>query len=139
MFGVMMLHQVTMAAGQGPKLDWVNVVSIDNAPAPGMAKSVFVADLDLCVAADSSGLLYVIGNKCPPANQPLSFSKVVDKTIKDPVLGTVVDLETGDVLDWCPSLLGKLLGPLLGPAPPNAGVVPYKVGYRLVLRWGYPL
>ncbi|CAM9644219.1 unnamed protein product, partial [Sphacelaria rigidula] len=100
-----------MAAARGGKerYDWIDVIAIKDAPAPGTATSVFAADLDLCVAADDSGLLYVIGNKCPPANQPLSFSKVVNKTIKDPVLGTVIDLETGDVLEWCPSLLGKLL------------------------------
>lgn len=120
-----------MAAARGGKerYDWIDVIAIKDAPAPGTATSVFAADLDLCVAADDSGLLYVIGNKCPPANQPLSFSKVVNKTIKDPVLGTVIDLETGDVLEWCPSLLGKLLRPILGSAPADAGVVPFKVSF----------
>lgn len=58
------------------KFEWVPVVPIKEAPSPGTAKSVFVSDLDLCVAADEQGLLYVLGNKCPPANQPLSFSLV---------------------------------------------------------------
>lgn len=66
-----------MAAGKSQsKFEWVPVVPINEAPSPGTAKSVFVADLDLCVAADEKGLLYVLGNKCPPANQPLSFSLV---------------------------------------------------------------
>lgn len=109
------------------KFDWVPILSISEAPAPGTAKSVFTSDLDLCVAADENGLLYVLGNKCPPANQPLSFSTVSNNIIKDPVLGTKIDIETGDVVQWCPSLLGKLLGPILGPKPENAGVPTFKV------------
>ncbi|CAM9304870.1 unnamed protein product [Hapterophycus canaliculatus] len=118
-----------MMAAKKPQqgFEWVPVVPIDEAPSPGTAKSVFVSDLDLCVAADEKGLLYVLGNKCPPANQPLSFSLVVNGCIKDPVLGTKIDVETGDVVDWCPSLLGKLLGPILGPEPENAGVNVFKV------------
>ena len=66
-----------MMAGPPPaKFDWVPIVSLKEAPSPGTAKSVFVTDLDLCIAADDKGLLYVLGNKCPPANQPLSFSLV---------------------------------------------------------------
>lgn len=47
--------------------------------------------------------------------------------IKDPVLGTKIDIETGDVVEWCPSLLGKLLSPILGAQPENAGVNVFKV------------
>jgi len=67
-----------MMAGGTPqaKFEWVPVVPLKEAPEPGTAKSFFVTDLDLCVAADDKGLLYVLGNKCPPANQPLSFSLV---------------------------------------------------------------
>lgn len=65
-----------MAAKSQTKFDWVPVLAINDAPSSGTAKSVFVSDLDLCVAADEKGLLYVLGNKCPPANQPLSFSLV---------------------------------------------------------------
>lgn len=109
------------------KFDWVPILPISEAPAPGTAKSVFTSDLDLCVAADENGLLYVLGNKCPPANQPLSFSTVSNNIIKDPVLGTKIDIETGDVVQWCPSLVGKLLSPILGPKPDNAGVPTFKV------------
>eukprot|EP00903_Cladosiphon_okamuranus_P021661 g19915.t1 len=116
-----------MAGKPQAKFEWIPVVPLNAAPEPGTAKSVFVADLDLCVAADEKGLLYVLGNKCPPANQPLSFSLVVNGVIKDPVLGTKIDIETGDVVEWCPSLLGKLLSPLLGPEPENAGVNVFKV------------
>lgn len=65
-----------MAGKPQTKFEWVPVVPMNEAPSPGTAKSVFVSDLDLCVAADDKGLLYVLGNKCPPANQPLSFSLV---------------------------------------------------------------
>ncbi|CBN79363.1 conserved unknown protein [Ectocarpus siliculosus] len=106
---------------------WVPILPIDEAPTPGTAKSVYVADLDLCVAADERGLLYVLGNKCPPANQPLSFSLVSNNIIKDPVLGTKIDIETGDVIEWCPNLLGKLLSPILGAQPENAGVQTFVV------------
>ncbi|CAN0276169.1 unnamed protein product [Ascophyllum nodosum] len=109
------------------KFDWVPILEISDAPAPGKAKSVFAADLDLCVAADESGLLYVLGNKCPPTNQPLSFSPVVNNMIKDPVLGTTINIETGDVVDWCPSFLGKVLSPLLGSKPDGAGVATFQV------------
>lgn len=119
--------QVTMAAAGATKFQWVKILPLSDAPAPGTTKSVFAADLDLCIAADDAGLLYVVGNKCPPANQPLSFSAVVNKCVKDPVLGTKIDLETGGIVDWCPSLLGKLLTPLVGPEPENGGVPAYKV------------
>lgn len=116
-----------MAAAPKEQFKWVKILPISEAPAPGTCTSAFAADLDLCVAADASGLLYVVGNKCPPANQPLSFSPVVDKCVKDPIFGTKIDLETGGIVDWCPSLLGKLLGPILGPEPENGGVFAYKV------------
>lgn len=59
---------------------------------------------------------------------------MVNNCLKDPVLGTKIDVETGDVVEWCPSLLGKLLSPILGPEPENAGVNVFKVG--LEKNWG---
>lgn len=53
--------------------------------------------------------------------------QVVNGIIKDPVLGTKIDIETGDVVEWCPSFLGKLLSPILGAEPENAGVNVFKV------------
>lgn len=94
------IPQVTMVAAkkQQQASEWVPVIPIDNAPSPGTAKSVFVADLDLCVAADEKGLLYVLGNKCPPANQPLSFSLVSH---------AVVDIIAGWVAVVCDTTVGK--------------------------------
>lgn len=56
--------------------------------------------------------------------------QVVNGVIKDPVLGTKIDIETGDVVEWCPSFLGKLLSPILGPEPENAGVNVFKVRFQ---------
>ena len=56
--------------------------------------------------------------------------QVVNGVIKDPVLGTKIDVETGDVVEWCPSFLGKLLSPILGPEPENAGVNVFKVRFQ---------
>lgn len=117
-----------MAAGvKKDKLQWVPLLPVAEVPARGTAKSIVVSDLDLCVAVSNSGALHVIGNKCPPANQPLSFSPVEENIIKDPVLGTKIDIRTGDVIEWCPSVVGKLLSPILGAKPENAGVQVFKV------------
>lgn len=59
---------------------------------------------------------------------------MVNNCVKDPVLGTKIDIETGDVVEWCPSLLGKLLGPILGPEPEDAGVNVFKVGPNSVVH-----
>ncbi|CAN0013994.1 unnamed protein product [Discosporangium mesarthrocarpum] len=123
----MQVRMATSPAGAKEKYEWVKVLPMSEAPGPGTAKSVYVSDLDLCVAASSSGLLYVIGNKCPPANQPLSFSPVVGDCITDPVFGTKIDMETGEAVDWCPSFLGKVLSPIFGSAPEGPAVPVYKV------------
>lgn len=115
-------------------LQWVPVLPLDEAPTPGTTKAVFIADLDLCIAADAQGLLFVLGNKCPPTNQPLSFGTVSGNYLKDPVLGTKVDIETGEALEWCPSILGKLLRPILGPKPDGPVVPTFKVNRRGVLH-----
>merc|ERR1712087_321617 len=78
----------------------------------------------ICIAVDPRGAVYALGDKCPPVNQPLSFGKVDDDgTISDPVLGTKFSLRTGEVVSWCPTGLGKLLGGLFDPV----GVPTYPV------------
>ena len=65
--------------------------------------------LAICVAVDQNGSVYCLGDKCPPVNQPLSFGKVSDGCIEDPVLGTKFNLKTGQVQGpWCPSGIGKV-------------------------------
>ncbi len=97
----------------------------------------------LLVLRASAALSSALGFTCPLHN-PLSLmafgcvsrshtdailvEQVVNQCLKDPVLGTKIDIETGDVVEWCPSLLGRLLSPILGPEPENAGVNVFKVG-----------
>ena len=40
-----------------------------------------------------------------------------------------VDIETGEALEWCPSILGKLLRPILGPKPDGPVVPTFKVSH----------
>jgi len=103
------------AAKYKPALKYVPVISKDQAPKPGTATSGIAGGLAICVACSPSGQLYALGDKCPPVNQPLSFGKVTKDTIEDPVLGTKFSLKSGEVVAWCPSGLGKLLGGLFEP------------------------
>ena len=96
-----------------PKLQYVPCITSDELPAPGKATSGIAGGLAICIAVDEKGAVYALGDKCPPVNQPLSFGKVAEGTIQDPVLGTKFSLKTGEVVgEWCPSGIGKLLGGL---------------------------
>jgi len=97
------------------KLVYVPCISTDDLPAPGSATSGVAGGLAICIAVDEKGSVYALGDKCPPVNQPLSFGKVKGGTISDPVLGTTFDLKTGEVVNWCPSGLGKLIGGIFDP------------------------
>ena len=115
-----------MAAIQ-PKLAYVPCIRVSDLPAPGGATSGVAGGLAVCVAVDPSGSVFALGDKCPPVNQPLSFGKVnSDGTIQDPVLGTKFSLRTGDVVDWCPSGIGKIIGGAFTPI----GVATYPVRQR---------
>eukprot|EP00543_Licmophora_paradoxa_P001569 CAMPEP_0202443704 /NCGR_PEP_ID=MMETSP1360-20130828/2889_1 /ASSEMBLY_ACC=CAM_ASM_000848 /TAXON_ID=515479 /ORGANISM="Licmophora paradoxa, Strain CCMP2313" /LENGTH=181 /DNA_ID=CAMNT_0049059451 /DNA_START=40 /DNA_END=585 /DNA_ORIENTATION=- len=98
------------------KLTYVPCISLKDLPKPGSATSGVAGGLAICVAVDPKGSVYALGDKCPPVNQPLSFGKVnSDGTIQDPVLGTKFSLKTGEVIQWCPDGIGKLLGGLFDP------------------------
>lgn len=105
---------LNMAGKIKPKLQYVPCVSTDDLPGPGKATSGVAGGLAICVAVDEKGALWALGDKCPPINQPLSFGKVFDGTIQDPVLGTRFNLKTGQVAEgqWCTSPIGKILGGL---------------------------
>jgi len=107
------------------KIQYVPALDLADLPKPGTATSCVAGGLAICIAVDKSGKIYALGDKCPPVNQPLSFGKVGDGFIEDPVLGTKFSLTTGDVLPggWCPSGIGKLLGGLFDPV----GVPTYAV------------
>jgi nitrite reductase/ring-hydroxylating ferredoxin subunit len=95
-------------------------------PKPGSATSGVAGGLAICIAVDNKGSVYALGDKCPPVNQPLSFGKITGDTIQDPVLGTKFSLKSGDVVEWCPSGIGKLIGGAFSPI----GVPTYPVRQR---------
>mmetsp|Transcript_1887 Transcript_1887/g.1166 ORF Transcript_1887/g.1166 Transcript_1887/m.1166 type:complete len:184 (+) Transcript_1887:109-660(+) len=101
-----------------PKLQFVPCISKDELPGPGKATSGVAGGLAICIAVDEKGSVFALGDKCPPINQPLSFGKVADGCIQDPVLGTKFNLKTGAVAegDWCTSPIGKIVGGLFEPA-----------------------
>lgn len=109
---------LNMAGDIKPKLQYVPCISTDDLPGPGKATSGVAGGLAICIAVDESGSLWALGDKCPPINQPLSFGKVANGAIADPVLGTKFDLKTGNVVEgeWCSSPIGKIVGGLFEPA-----------------------
>ena len=112
------------AAKKAASLKYVPCISTADLPAPGSATSGVAGGLAICIAVDFKGAVYALGDKCPPVNQPLSFGTVTDDgTICDPVLGTKFSLKTGEVVSWCPSGLGKLVGGIFDPV----GVPTYPV------------
>lgn len=108
-----------------PALKYVPCISKEELPEPGKATSGVAGGLAICIAVDEKGSVFALGDKCPPINQPLSFGKVFDGAIQDPVLGTRFNLKTGAVAEgeWCTSPIGKLVGGLFEPA----GVPTYPV------------
>ena len=115
------------AAKYKPAIKYVPCIPLKDLPKPGAATSGVAGGLAICIAVDSKGSVYALGDKCPPVNQPLSFGKVnSDGTIQDPVLGTKFDLKTGDVVQWCPGGIGKLIGGAFTPT----GVPTYPVRQR---------
>ncbi|GMH94094.1 hypothetical protein TrVE_jg10002 [Triparma verrucosa] len=106
-----------------PKLQYVPCIPLKDLPKPGSATSGVAGGLAICIAVDKDGGVYALGDKCPPVNQPLSFGRVANGCIEDPVLGTKFNLKQGTVTDWCPTGIGKLLGGLFDPT----GVPTYPV------------
>jgi len=107
-----------------PKVQYVPCISAEELPDPGFATSGVAGGLAICIAVTPTGKIFALGDKCPPVNQPLSFGRVTEDTIEDPVLGTKFSLKTGDVVGkFCPSGIGLLLGGLFEPS----GVPTYAV------------
>jgi len=110
-----------------PKFEYVPCIPLKDLPGPGGATSGVAGGLAICIAVDPKGSVYALGDKCPPVNQPLSFGKVnTDGTIQDPVLGTKFSLKTGEVVEWCPGGIGKIIGGVFTPV----GVPTYPVRQR---------
>jgi nitrite reductase/ring-hydroxylating ferredoxin subunit len=109
---------LNMAAVGKPKLQYVPCISTDDLPQAGRATSGVAGGLAICIAVNTDGKLFALGDKCPPISQPLSFGNVENGFIQDPVLGTRFNLKTGQVAegDWCTSPIGKILGGLFEPS-----------------------
>lgn len=114
---------LNMAGPFRSKVQFAKCIPVSDLPKPGSATSGVAGGLAICIAVDQKGSVFALGDKCPPVNQPLSFGKVADGTIQDPVLGTTFNLKTGDVVQWCPSGIGKILGGAFEPI----GVPVYQV------------
>lgn len=96
-------------------LKYVPALPLKDLPKRGTATSAVCGGLAICIAVDQAGKVYALGDKCPPVSQPLSFGKVSQGIIEDPVLGTKFSLKNGNVVEWCPSGIGKLLGGVFEP------------------------
>jgi len=106
-----------------PKLKYVPCIRKDELPKRGKCTSGVAGGLAICIAVDEKGGVFALGDKCPPANQPLSVGTCGQGVIKDPILGTTFNLKTGTVVDWCAGPLGKIVGGLFTPV----GVPTYPV------------
>mmetsp|Transcript_67979 Transcript_67979/g.129259 ORF Transcript_67979/g.129259 Transcript_67979/m.129259 type:complete len:221 (+) Transcript_67979:92-754(+) len=117
-----------MIAGTDPnkvpvKNVWVPFAKADDVK-PGEVVSGFQYGQEVAIASTKGGKLYGLSNKLPPTGQPATLAELKGDTIVEPLSGTVYDLSTGKVKDWCPSLIGKLL---LGRLIPKEDVETFKV------------
>lgn len=84
---------------------------------PGSAVSAICSGLDICIAADTDGSVYALGNKSPVLGTPMALGPVKAGKIKDPLTGTSFSLKTGEVVgDWCPNFPFSILFSLIEPA-----------------------
>jgi len=122
------LSSPEMIAGTDPnkvpvKNVWVPFAKADDVK-PGEVVSGFQYGQEVAIASTKGGKLYGLSNKLPPTGQPATLAELKGDTIVEPLSGTVYDLSTGKVKDWCPSLIGKLL---LGRLIPKEDVETFKV------------
>mmetsp|Transcript_67976 Transcript_67976/g.129251 ORF Transcript_67976/g.129251 Transcript_67976/m.129251 type:complete len:224 (+) Transcript_67976:68-739(+) len=122
------LQHPEMIAGTDPnkvpvKNVWVPFAKADDVK-PGEVVSGFQYGQEVAIASTKGGKLYGLSNKLPPTGQPATLAELKGDTIVEPLSGTVYDLSTGKVKDWCPSLIGKLL---LGRLIPKEDVETFKV------------
>uniref|UniRef100_A0A7S3JT72 Rieske domain-containing protein n=1 Tax=Aureoumbra lagunensis TaxID=44058 RepID=A0A7S3JT72_9STRA len=84
---------------------------------PGKAVSAICSGLDICIAVDTDGSVYALGNKSPVLGTPMALGAVKAGTIKDPLTGTSFSLKTGEVVGkWCPNFPFSFLFQLIEPA-----------------------
>mmetsp|Transcript_4063 Transcript_4063/g.13344 ORF Transcript_4063/g.13344 Transcript_4063/m.13344 type:complete len:154 (-) Transcript_4063:688-1149(-) len=84
---------------------------------PGAAVSAICSGLDICIAVDTDGSVYALGNKSPVLGTPMAIGPVKAGKIKDPITGTSFSLKTGEVVGaWCPNFPFSFLFGLIEPA-----------------------
>jgi len=88
---------------------FVPAISTDSV-VPGSAVSAICSGLDICIAVDSDGSVYALGNKSPILGTPMAAGTVKAGVIKDPLTGTSFSLKTGEVVGkWCPNFPFSIL------------------------------
>merc|ERR1711972_1141263 len=65
------------------------------------------------VGKDESGKVFCVSNLCPHLGTPMSEgADVVGNTVICPLHGSSFRIDTGDLVEWCPS--PPIIGPLTG-------------------------
>jgi len=83
----------------------------------GGAISAICSGLDICIAVDTDGSVYAMGNKSPVLGTPMAIGPVKAGKIKDPITGTSFSLKTGEVVGpWCPNFPFSFLFSAIEPA-----------------------
>jgi nitrite reductase/ring-hydroxylating ferredoxin subunit len=83
---------------------------------PGKAVSGICAGLDICVAVDTDGSVYALGNKSPVLGTPMAAGRVAGGEIKDPLTGTSFSVKSGQVVGpWCPNFPFNFLFSVIEP------------------------
>jgi len=83
---------------------------------PGRAVSGICAGLDICIAVDTDGSVYALGNKSPVLGTPMAAGRVSDGLIKDPLTGTSFNVRSGAVEGpWCPNFPFSVLFSVIEP------------------------
>merc|ERR1719247_2526321 len=83
---------------------------------PGKAVSGICAGLDICVAVDTDGSVYALGNKSPVLGTPMAAGRVAGGEIKDPLTGTSFSVKSGQVVGpRCPNFPFNILFSVIEP------------------------
>mmetsp|Transcript_11572 Transcript_11572/g.34457 ORF Transcript_11572/g.34457 Transcript_11572/m.34457 type:complete len:187 (+) Transcript_11572:73-633(+) len=110
--------QLNMVYGKtrGSSKSFVPCVPTDKL-SPGKAVSGICAGLDICIAVDTDGSVYALGNKSPVLGTPMAAGSVRDGVIKDPLTGTSFSVKTGEIVGaWCPNFPFNFLFSIIEPA-----------------------
>mmetsp|Transcript_26976 Transcript_26976/g.89171 ORF Transcript_26976/g.89171 Transcript_26976/m.89171 type:complete len:187 (-) Transcript_26976:106-666(-) len=83
---------------------------------PGSAVSSICAGLDICIAVDTDGSVYALGNKSPVLGTPMAAGSVANGLIRDPLTGSSFDVKTGELVGpWCPNFPFSILFSIIEP------------------------